>query len=113
MQILPGYENPTNKEKVCRLNRAMYRLKQFPRAWFGKFTKILKMLEYRQCNGDHTMFFHHSSARGITILIVYVDDIIITENNTAEAKHLEDHMLKHFEVKKPWTYKIFFGYRNW
>ena len=109
MQILPGYENPTNKEKVCRLKRAMYRLKQSPRAWFGKFTKIMKLLEYRQCNGDHTLFFQYSSAQGITILIVYVDDIIITENNTAEAKRLEDHMLKHFEVKSLGLLKYFLG----
>ena len=57
MQISLGYENPTNKGKVCRLKRALYELKQSPTDWFGKFTKIMKLLEYRQCNGDHTLFF--------------------------------------------------------
>ena len=88
MQISPGYENLTKKEKVCRLKRALYGLKQSPRAWFGKLTKIMEFLEYRQCNGDHTLFFQHSLAGGVTILIVYVDDIILTKNNTAKAKCL-------------------------
>ena len=85
MQIHQGYENHTIKGKLCTLKRALYGLKQSPRAWFWKFTKIMELLEYRQCNGDHTLFFLHSPAWGVTILIVYVDDIFITRNNTAEA----------------------------
>ena len=69
----------------------------------------MKLLENRQCNGDHTLFFRHSFASGVTILIVYVDDIIITGNNTAEAKLLEDHLLKHFEVKNLGPLKYFLG----
>ena len=57
MQIPLGYENPMNKDKVCRLKRGMYSLKQSPKAWFGKFTKVIKLLGYRQSNGDHTLFF--------------------------------------------------------
>ena len=109
MQIPPRYKNPTNKGKVCTLKHALYGLKQSPRAWFGKFTKIMKLLEYRQCSGDHTMFFRHSLAGGVTILIVYMDDIIITENNTVEAKHLEDHLLKYYQGKNLEPLKYFLG----
>ena len=87
----------------------MCRLQQSPRAWFGKFTKIMNLLEYRQCNGNHTLFFRHSLAGGVQILIEYVDDIIITGNKTAEAKHLEDHLLKHLEVKNLEPLKYFLG----
>ena len=66
-------------------------------------------MEYRQCNGDHTLFFRHSRAGGVSILVVYVNDIIITGNNTAEAKHLEDHLFKHFEVKNFRPLKYFLG----
>ena len=69
----------------------------------------MKLLEYRLCNGDHTLFFRHSPAGGVTILIVYVDDIIITGNNTTAAKHSENHLLKHFEVKNLGPLKYFLG----
>ena len=44
---------------------------------------------------------------GVTILIVYVDDIIITGNHSDEAKQLEDHLTQHFEVKNLGTLKYF------
>ena len=68
----------------------------------------MKLFEYRQCNGDHTLFFQHSRTRGVTILIVYLDNIIIIGNNKDEARRLEDHLLKHFEAKRSWTFEIFF-----
>ena len=43
------------------------------------------------------------------ILIVYVDDIIITRNRKDEAKRLEDHLIKHFEVKRHGPLKYFLG----
>ena len=59
VQTPPRYENIMNRNKVCRLKRALYGLKQFARAWFRNFTKIIKLLEYTQCNGDHILVFRH------------------------------------------------------
>ena len=52
----------------------------------------MKILGYKQCNGDCTLFYQHFSAGGVTILIVYVDDIIITGNNDLQAVKLEEHL---------------------
>lgn len=41
MDIPPGFENSSNQDKVCRLKKSLYGLKQSPRAWFGKFTKSI------------------------------------------------------------------------
>ena len=46
----------------------------------------MKLLEQRQCNDDHTLFLRHFPAGEVTILNVYVDDIIITRNRKVEAK---------------------------
>ena len=81
MHIPPGYEGNLNKGKVCKLKKALYGLKQSPRAWFGKFTQAMKDLVYKQCNGEHTLFFKIALGGLTTILIVYVDDIIISGNN--------------------------------
>ena len=72
-----GYEDSYEENEICKLRKKLYGLKQSPRAWFGKFTRTMKMLGYRQCNGDHTLFFQHFQTGGVSILIVYIDDIII------------------------------------
>ena len=42
MQIPPGFENDQAANKVCKLKKFLYGLKQPPRAWFGKFSHVLK-----------------------------------------------------------------------
>ena len=81
MRIPPGYEQTENRTKVCKLNKALYGLKLSRRAWFGKFTLTMKVLGYKQCNGDRTPFFQYFSSGEVTILIVFVDNIIIMGNN--------------------------------
>ena len=78
MSIPPRFSR-SDGNKVCRL-KALYGLKQSPRAWFGRFAKVMIANGYKQSQGDHTLFMKHSISRGVTALIVYVDDIIVTVN---------------------------------
>ena len=66
---------------MCKLKKALYGLKQSPRAWFGRFAKVMKEFGYKQSQGDHTLFIKHSATRGLTALLVYVDNIIATGND--------------------------------
>jgi hypothetical protein len=43
---------------------------------------------YGQCNGDHTVFYRHSNQK-ITVLAVYVDDIIITGDDAIEITRVK------------------------
>ena len=45
MNIPPRIEGNTGN-KVCKLKKALYELKQSPRAWFGRFTKVMKEFRY-------------------------------------------------------------------
>ena len=78
MNIPPGYTTSTKIEVVCKLERALYGLKQSPRAWFGRFSSAMKKYGYHQSNADHTLFLKHREGK-VTALIVYVDDMILTE----------------------------------
>ncbi|KAK1678811.1 hypothetical protein QYE76_039659 [Lolium multiflorum] len=61
-----------------------------------------------KCNGDHTVFYRHSNSK-ITILAVYVDDIIITGDDEVEISRLKDSLRKEFEVKDLGQLKYFLG----
>ena len=59
MTVPPRSEESYGTNKVCKLKRALYGLKQSPKAWFGKFTKTMKMLGFKHYNGNYTLFFKH------------------------------------------------------
>ncbi|RVW49080.1 Retrovirus-related Pol polyprotein from transposon TNT 1-94 [Vitis vinifera] len=81
MEIPPGFEESMAKNQVCKLQKSLYGLKQSPRAWFDRFTKAVLKLGYKQGQADHTLFVKKSHAGKLAILIVYVDDIILSGND--------------------------------
>ena len=79
MELPPGCMIPEmHSRKVCRLKKSLYGLKQSPRAWFGRFTNYMKAFGYCQRNSDHTLFLKKQRGK-IIALIVYVDDMVVTE----------------------------------
>ncbi|KAK1565777.1 hypothetical protein Q3G72_034774 [Acer saccharum] len=108
MDIHLGLETHENINKVCRLRKSIYGLKQSPRAWFDRFTKAVKKCGYSQCQTDHTLFVKHSSSK-ITVLIVYVDDIILTGNDDDEVQKLKGFLAREFEIKDLGGLKYFLG----
>ena len=81
MDIPLGYNQCRDLKRVCKLKKAQYSLKKSPRAWFGRLTKTMKTLGFIQAQGDHTLFHKKSSSGEVTILLVYVDDMIETRND--------------------------------
>ena len=77
MEVPPGYTGSIETKIVCKLERALYGLKQSPRAWFGRFSLAIRKYGYGQSNSDHTLFLKHRQSK-VTTLIVNVDDMIIT-----------------------------------
>ncbi len=98
MDIPPGFATSQTKGKVLRLKKSLYGLKQSPRAWFDRFRRAMCGMGYKQCNGDHTVFYCHKGCH-TTILAVYVDDMIITWDDSIEIARLKENLSKEFEVK--------------
>ena len=109
MDLLSGFEDNERNNLVSKLKWSLSNLKQFPRAWFEKFTKILKGHGFTQGQIDHTLFFRHSLNGKITILIVYVDDIILTRNDLEEMESLKGDMAREFEIKDLRPLRYFLG----
>lgn len=95
-------------KKVCKLKKALYGLKQSPRAWFGKLTKAMKAFGYSQSNQDHTLFLKKKQGK-ITALIVYVDDMLVTGNDSNEMLALQEYLSNKFDMKDLGVPKYFLG----
>ena len=109
MSAPPGFEEKFGRGKVCRLWKALYGLKQSPRAWFERFTKAVKKQEFVQSQADHTVFYKKGKEGKITILIVYVDDIVITGNDEQEIGRLKLFLATEFEIKELGELRYFLG----
>ena len=63
---------------------------------------------YHQSNSDHTLFLKKQQGK-ITTLIIYVDDIVVTGNDSEEKKALQKYLSKEFETNDLGTLKYFLG----
>jgi Reverse transcriptase (RNA-dependent DNA polymerase) len=94
--------------KMCKLERSLYGLKQSLRFWFGRFCNAMKSYKYTQSDLDHTMFVKRRQGK-ITVLIIYVADMIIIGDDKEEIESLEKKLCKEFEMKNLRGLKYFFG----
>lgn len=67
----PSFEKE-GKNVVCRLKKALYALKEAPKAWFEHLAVTLKLFGFNSTKSDHSLFLKFTSTSVIYIL-VYVD----------------------------------------
>lgn len=53
----------------------------------------MKNFGYTQSNSDHTLFLKHDGDK-VTALIVYIDDMVVTEIDTKESKSYNNTYLR-------------------
>jgi ADP-heptose:LPS heptosyltransferase len=111
MEVPPGFNDEQTKGKVCKLKKTLYGLKQSPRAWFDKFNKAIISFGYRQSNADHTLFIRHYKDK-ITLLIVYVDNMVVTGDDKEEMARLKKLLAQVFEIKDLRKQQYFLGDRS-
>ena len=92
---------------MCKLKKSLYGLKQSPSAWFDRFASTLTANGYLQCQADHTLFVKGGSRGKMTFFIVYVDDIILTRDDSEEILKLKKLLAIEFEIKDLVTVKYF------
>ena len=109
MTLLPKKCKEEEETRVCKLKKSLYGLKQSSKAWFDRFVKVIKNQGYQQRHSDHIMFFKQSNDGRMTILIVYVDDIVLIGDNTGEVERLKNVLATEFEVKDLGQMQYFLG----
>ena len=69
-----------------------------PRAWFYNFNHIISEVGFHKCYSNHSVFIHRSSYY-IMILIVYVDDILLTESDIDGIEKAKEYLKTQFVTK--------------
>ena len=84
--------------RVCHSRYALYGLKQAPRAWFAKFSSTISHLGYIANHYDFSLFLRRTDKDTI-LLLLYVDDMIITCNDLNGIQELKDFLSQQSKMK--------------
>lgn len=91
--IVKGAEN-----KVCKLKRAIYGLKQSSRAWNKRVDDVLTKLNYKRSNLEPCLYIKRQNNL-LTVVALYVDDFFIFSNDVNNTNMLKEYLNAQFKVK--------------
>ncbi|KAK1424826.1 hypothetical protein QVD17_20164 [Tagetes erecta] len=104
----PGFVDPEKPDHVCLLHKALYGLKQAPRAWFHRLSTALQKLGFVGSKTDPSLFVYSSNGT-LLYMLVYVDDIILTGNNSQAINHVVQQLSTTFALKDMGSLSYFLG----
>eukprot|EP00257_Ricinus_communis_P016868 XP_015575167.1 uncharacterized protein LOC107261308 [Ricinus communis] len=107
MTLPEGYSQ-AKENTVCKLKRSLYGLKQASRQWNAEFCDKVKAAGFRQSTFDNCLFIKQTSDI-FTVLIIYVDDILITGTSESDIAFMKRYLDKQFTIKDLGHAKYFLG----
>ena len=103
-----GFVKEGEEHKVYRLIKALYGLRQAPRAWNARLDKCLKELGFKRCL--HEQAVYTKSDKGNTLIVgVYVDDLLVTGSSKCEIEEFKKQMNKQFEMSNLGLLSFYLG----
>ncbi|GJY97359.1 retrotransposon protein, putative, ty1-copia subclass [Tanacetum coccineum] len=94
-----GFVDPKHPNKVCKLQRSIYGLKQASRSWNKRFDVEIKKIGFTQ-NPDEPCIYLKASGSNVAFLILYVDDILLIGNNVTMLQEVRSWLCKCFSMKE-------------
>ncbi len=104
-----GYINPQHPNKVCRLIKSIYGLKQSARCWNSVIDEYLKSEGYTSCPTDFCVYIKVINNTVIIIIALFVDDTVICCNHGQTLMLEKKKLRKRFEMKDQGEIHYFLG----
>lgn len=92
-----GFVQKGREDLVYRLVKALYGLRQAPRAWYEKLSRFLEELGLQRCPHEHAVYTKKID-KEILIITVYVDDILVTGTSVGVIENFKEQMNKSFDM---------------
>ena len=101
----PGFIDTVNPTHVCRLSKSLYGLKQAPQPWYEWLRQSLLEPDFTISPSDPSLFIRKTST-DVVIVLIYVDDILLTGSSTQIYQAIITALGNLFSVRLRWC-KIF------
>ncbi|CAA7032031.1 unnamed protein product [Microthlaspi erraticum] len=108
MQQPPGFVDKDRPDYVCKLNKAIYGLKQAPCAWYLELKEYLLVSGFANSLADASLFIYRHR-RSFLYVLIYVDDIIVTGTDSALIHQFVTALANRFSIKDPTELSYFLG----
>lgn len=92
-----GFEKDGEEHKVYRLLKALYGLRQAPRAWYSQLNKCLIKLGFVKCPYEHAVYCRREGNESL-LVGVYVDDILVTGTKLSNIEKFKKQMAGEFNM---------------
>ena len=96
------------KEKVCKIQRALYDLKVSPKKWHEKFTEATSKSGLKSHDSEPCLFTWRNNEKHL-LLLLYVDDILIASNDINKLNEIKLKLKLEFEMSDMGEPKSFLG----
>jgi hypothetical protein len=106
----PGFDDLKRPNHVYKLHKALYRLKQAPRAWYECLKDFFLKQGFEIGKADATLFTRKVDGH-IFVCQIYVDDIIFGSTNEFFCEEFSRVMTKRFEMSMMGELKFFLGFQ--
>jgi hypothetical protein len=103
-----GFEVEDRKSHVCRLKKTLYRLRQAPRAWYGRINSFLTSLGFTKSKAYSNLYFKIMDNEPV-ILLLYVDDLFLTGEEEKLIAECKQRLAAEFEMKDLGLMHYFLG----
>jgi hypothetical protein len=91
--VVEGHEN-----KVCKLYKSLYFLKQPPKQWHEKFNSTLISAGFSVNEADRCVYYRYGGGQGV-ILCLYIDDILIFGTSLDVINEVKIFLCQNFDMK--------------
>lgn len=92
-----------NQNLVCKLEKALYGLRQSPKCWNSLFNSSLLNLGFKRSNKDSCFYFFDK-----TYLLIHVDDIILFSDSLENLNYIKNSLSEQFKMNEFGNTKINF-----
>jgi hypothetical protein len=103
-----GFAIPSKEGKVLHLRKALYGLRQAPRAWNAKLDSTLKGMGFGQ-NPHETAIYRRGNGGNALLVGVYVNDLVITGTKDAKVVAFKEEMKATFQISELWPLSFYLG----
>ncbi|KAJ9538930.1 hypothetical protein OSB04_031663 [Centaurea solstitialis] len=98
MEQPEGFEDPKNPNKVCKLLKSIYGLKQASRSWNLHFDERIKEFGFAKSEFESCVYTKFSGSI-VTFLVLYVDDILLIGNDVPTLQSVKSWLSRCFQMK--------------
>ncbi|GJU06005.1 retrovirus-related pol polyprotein from transposon TNT 1-94 [Tanacetum coccineum] len=103
-----GFVDQDNPSHVYKLKKALYDLKQAPRAWYDMLSSFLISQHFSKGAVDPTLFTRQTG-NDLLLVQIYVDDIIFASTNTGMGNEFANQMTTKFKMSMMGQMSFFLG----